>query len=467
MRRLIVTIGLILWGLMGIHAQDSNPDDAGSLRVQVNTITPYVGEPVIYTVRTSINERIDPSVYRLQPPTFNGLGQASTLPPPRTETETRDGITYNVTVQDYVLYPLRAGDVDIEPFELEIGATAFTDNQFLRSNRISLNVQALPDDAPDSFDNAVGQYDITETLTPDTIQRGQPTTLRITIEGSGNIEQISAPELALDDTWRIFDDGSTYQQDTVQVGSKTFQWTIIPDASGVLTLPPVEFSFFNPQTGSYEERFTRALSLTVESAVGATEVNNTVPTAANTTIAPTVPPTQPPPATNTPIVPDTTFDERDDAPALTLKDVPDRYVPITPEREFWLLWLIAPMLFVLMLTIMALLGRFGHRQTGSAVLRQTANRLKRVRTISDLKEAYAEVNDIIMQYLSYRANTPITDANLDEILSQLPLEVQKHVEYCLTEAESGQYAPVSEKDLLLLVSRTRQTLREVDRAWRT
>jgi hypothetical protein len=124
---------------------------------------------------------------------------------------------------------------------------------------------------PADFTGAVGNYTMTATAGPTTVTVGDPITVRVQISGRGALDSLTLPA---QDAWHDF---KTYPP-TAKVeasddfgfqGSKTFEQIISPLNSDVHELPPLAFSFFNPDDGQYHTLTHAAVPLVVKAA-GAT-----------------------------------------------------------------------------------------------------------------------------------------------------------------------------------------------------
>ena len=56
----------------------------------------------------------------------------------------------------------------------------------VRSNSLQLDVQPLPQPAPEGFSGAVGQFELKSTLAPAQLKTGEPVTWTLTLSGTGN-----------------------------------------------------------------------------------------------------------------------------------------------------------------------------------------------------------------------------------------------------------------------------------------
>jgi len=134
-----------------------------------------------------------------------------------TVSEVIDGERYRVGVVKHVaLFPNRSGALEIPPLEVEAVVQvprrrssdpfdAFFRDPFgrsekyvLRSDPIPVHVDPLPPGAPDGFRGAVGTYRMNVSVDRTEAAVGDPVTLRVSIEGAGNVELLDAPDSAID-----------------------------------------------------------------------------------------------------------------------------------------------------------------------------------------------------------------------------------------------------------------------------
>jgi hypothetical protein len=124
----------------------------------------------------------------------------------------------------------------------------------LTAEGLPIEVRPLPtNNVPADFNGAVGSYSLNLALSTNTVTVGDPITLTVQIGGHGPIESLT---LSSPDKWRHF---KVYPPITkVETsdpfgldGTKTFEQAIIPENADMKELPPVTFSFFDPEQKSY------------------------------------------------------------------------------------------------------------------------------------------------------------------------------------------------------------------------
>jgi hypothetical protein len=133
------------------------------------------------------------------------------------------------------------------------------------------NVESLPlpeENKPANFSGAIGSFTMTATAGPTTLTVGDPITVRVQISGRGALDAVTLPT---QDAWRDF---KTYPATSkLEIsdqlgfqGTKTFEQIISPQNSDVHELPPLTFSFFNPDDGQYHTLTHGAVALVVKAA---------------------------------------------------------------------------------------------------------------------------------------------------------------------------------------------------------
>ncbi|HEV2331259.1 MAG TPA: BatD family protein [Verrucomicrobiae bacterium] len=150
----------------------------------------------------------------------------------------------------------------------------------MATDPVSATSVPLPSvNVPPDFNGAVGDYTMSVNAGPTNIAVGDPVTVRVQISGRGSFDSISLPSHADWHDFKIFTPTSkTETSDGLgDEGSKTFEEIVTPENANIHELPPISFSFFNPDDGNYHTLTQQAMPLLVTSA-GATPV----PTVAGT-----------------------------------------------------------------------------------------------------------------------------------------------------------------------------------------
>ena len=150
-----------------------------------------------------------------------------------------------------------------------------------------INVQSLPlpdENVPTNFNGAVGDYQMAVTAGPTNVTVGDPITVRVQISGSGALDALKLPDQSGWSDFKLFPPTQkTDLSDQLGLeGTKTFEEIVTPQNTDVHALPPISFSYFNPDDGQYHTLTQPSEPLVVRSA-GATPLpvitanNNSAP----------------------------------------------------------------------------------------------------------------------------------------------------------------------------------------------
>ena len=235
----------------------------------------YVGEVVPVELRFYF--RADIAFSDLQRPSFGGDGfTAAPLTEPEQTEQFLENIPYNVVTFRSAITPVKVGEIEIPPAAMEgrmmtagapQGMDPFFDQFFrnfpmpglgraevieARTGSRKLEVKALPSEGrPGSFAGAIGQFTLSAQAAPKKTAASEPVTLSLAVEGRGNFEAVSAPELTGEDGWRVYAPKESFAStDTTgfgnSSGTKTFEIAMVARRDQTST-PGAEFSYFDPQ----------------------------------------------------------------------------------------------------------------------------------------------------------------------------------------------------------------------------
>lgn len=134
----------------------------------------------------------------------------------------------------------------------------------LSSPKVSINVLPLPAQGrPGDFNGAVGSFNFNVEVSPLKVNVGDPITLKMKIEGEGNLDTVTAPVLESKGSFKVYEP-EVRQENNV----KTFTQVIIPQSEKIKNIPRISFSFFNPEDARYHTITKGPFSITVKPAVG-------------------------------------------------------------------------------------------------------------------------------------------------------------------------------------------------------
>ncbi len=250
---------------------DDVADESLHLVAEVSKGNPYLNEAVTVVYKLYVSPDIKVTNYRpLDNPTYNNFWSQDI---PVTEhtvlNGTYEGKPYRyVVLKRVVLYPQKAGKLDIEPLSLEIFVDVPTNRRDFFGGRIytqtsktvsagkrTINVKALPEAGkPANFSGAVGEFDFSVTTSKTQLNAAESLQARVEISGKGNLKLFQLPEPVLPSALEVYEpeyDENIRTYSTGMEGKVANNYTIVPSFRGKYPIPSIAFSYFDPKTEQY------------------------------------------------------------------------------------------------------------------------------------------------------------------------------------------------------------------------
>jgi len=343
-------------------------------------------------------------------------------------------------------YPLRVRQSHVallgHPFEVvesrPISATVEDSN---------ITVVPLPAEGrPNSFRGAIGQYSMSVTAEPTDVRVGDPIVLTLTIRGTGRMDTLRAPRLArqrpLTTHFRVPDEELG---GIVGGAAKQFSQRIRPKHYEVTQIPPIEFSYFDPDAEQYVTLKSEPIPLSVEESIRPmmSEIMD-----ANSL--------------------STVRTELTIAESGLLANHHDMEALLRPQSlafgaGTWLILVLGPLLY----TACLLLSCYNAQTAGNASLRRrrTARRkaitaLRRASDESDIVNTASCVAAAVRGYVADRFNLPGHAVTSDEAVQQLrihnmPEAIINEAQTLLSKCEAIEFSSVQDKGTHELIAQAR------------
>lgn len=248
------------------------------IRALIDKNKVYAGEQVTVTYKlyTRLNIASQMSISKL--PQYQGFWVE--------EIETSSNISFNTEIVDgkqfsvgilkrAALFPTQTGKLEVTPFELNVPVRiqkkrnpnnlwddffgdpfgrGETIEYLAKSNTAFIEVIPLPENGkPESFKGAVGKYDFNAFLDKNETMTNEPISLKLKINGRGNIKLLEMPSIELPTGFEKYDPKINEQisrSGTIS-GTKEAEYLFVPRIAGTREIKPIEFAFFDPAKKSY------------------------------------------------------------------------------------------------------------------------------------------------------------------------------------------------------------------------
>jgi hypothetical protein len=255
-------------------------------RISVDKTNVSKGEQILATVKLYITQNIPLNGFEeVKLPSYEGFWTKDIEVPTQVNfnREVYNGKIYQVGIlKKTILFPQQTGNIRIDPFEITClirqrvrQQQGFFDDFFdnyrvvkakVVSDAVSINVKDFPNQ-PSNFSGAVGNFNLNSSLDKTNVKSNEAVTLKLVVNGSGNLTLIKAPKIDLPQDFESYEPKTSdhvIASDNGLNGSITFEYLFIPRFAGNFTIPPIDFVFFNPSSRQFETRSTNAFNIQVE-----------------------------------------------------------------------------------------------------------------------------------------------------------------------------------------------------------
>lgn len=238
------------------------------VRAIANKESVYIGEPVVLTYKVYLSTNNVRTYDVPDVPSYNGFwAQDIKIPQINLKQERYKGKTYNVgVIKRVLLTPQKTGKLEIDPLNVEFLVRVRTKgfgffdnfkdvNVPISSNESKITVNALPKGKPSNFSGAVGSFRMDTKLNEEEINVNDAVTLKVKISGEGNLKFIDVPTVNVPQDIESYDPKESENisiKGSQFVGSKSYEYVLIPRFPGEYKIESVEFSYFDIKDRKYK-----------------------------------------------------------------------------------------------------------------------------------------------------------------------------------------------------------------------
>ena len=438
------------------------------LTLSVGKTRAYVNEIIPVTVRLYVN-RLNMSDIQL--PTFDQEGfSKAEFKEPKLYKEELSGLIYDVLEFKTNIFATRPGDYRFGPAKVKCNLVVkkrirrtpssiddfferdgFSDSFFedffthverypleLKSQDSPLMVSPLPGAGrPKDYSGAVGDYQFIFSASPTKVKIGDPVTLNMSINGTGNFNTVLVPKLENTEGFKLYE-----PEVKTEAYSKTFRQALIPESDQITQTPTARFSYFDTNRKAYQTILQGPIPLDVEE--GKEEA--------------------PAQVVGVPVATGPEHEElrRD---IIYIKDSPGRIVKIgyrIYKNKIFLAGLAIPFLFLITLyTIhrrterLRRDTRYARRLRALRLAKRVSVTLKRHLNINDPKIFYEALFKALQGYLADRLHMPrggITTDIVDAALGVkgIDVEILKKVEGLFNTCDQARFARLEISELKMM-----------------
>jgi uncharacterized membrane protein len=326
----------------------------------------------------------------------------------------------------------------------------------IQSEPITIDVREFPEGAPRSFKGAVGDFRISYSMPSSEIESNTADQFELTISGNGNLKFITAPRISLPESFELYD---TKIEDNIKAaatgtsGSVTYTYPFVARSAGEFTIPAIEFSYFDPQRGTYKTLSTEPYTITILD-------DGTAPVQSNAG----------------------GYNNYGSTMRQLDKDV--RFIhmgalPTAPAAPFifsptyWLIVVILVAIFVVIYVLMRKRIRDNRNIVARRMKRADKVAIQRLRMAErSMKEGnrhsfYEEMLRAMWGYISDKFNIPVANLTKEKIREELyrrGVEMSVAEEFCeiISRSEEAQYAPTTDGDMSVVYAEAIDVMSKIE-----
>ncbi|PTT38898.1 hypothetical protein DBR28_07965 [Chryseobacterium sp. HMWF028] len=178
----------------------------------------------------------------------------------------------------FMVFPNEAGYVEVPGVSASV--ITYSNKAKIVSNKVKINVRKLPEGAPESFKNAVGNFNVNVyNASKEKPEAKKPLNVVVKVSGEGNLPDMELPKIAASPDYEVFAPKITSKVSPGSTGMKgeiLANYVIIPNKSGAISIKTEQFAFFDPESKEYVDLGQKTLDLNAFSHDQILEARSTV-----------------------------------------------------------------------------------------------------------------------------------------------------------------------------------------------
>lgn len=257
------------------------------MRASVSKTSVYEQEAIVYTVKLYTTYEVIKFLGATAAPKFDGfVVEESDDVSKSFAFEDHNGKVYKTAViARYVIFPQKPGKLKIQGNTYTVSTDTYNyyhdsymyfQNMVVKypiqlnvtPNDLVIDVKPLPTPVPANFIGGVGQFAISAEMPQTSLSTNSAASLVYHVSGQGNIKYVKLPELStfLPKQFEVYSPKENVDAKVAGnnvSGTANFDYLIMPQEAGDFSIPPIEFYYFNPETGNYVPVKTKGFDVTV------------------------------------------------------------------------------------------------------------------------------------------------------------------------------------------------------------
>ncbi|MFC1712862.1 BatD family protein [Candidatus Poribacteria bacterium] len=231
-----------------------------SLEILADKKTAYINEGIPLAIRLYVRSGVQVQEISRRPELPSAGFSVLPMGSPSQRATTINGVRFAVVDFSTTVYPVKSGELTLGPAEMDC-RVVIRSSQSRRGTRANLNIKSEPytitvnplptAGQPTDFSGVVGRYSLNVEAKPTSLKVGEPITLTMIIQGTGNIDAVDIPIITDLTQFKLYDPQINVKKNA-NTGMKTFEQVLIPESADIEAIPEIQFSYFDPDVGQYK-----------------------------------------------------------------------------------------------------------------------------------------------------------------------------------------------------------------------
>ncbi|MCH7228122.1 hypothetical protein [Haloferula sp. A504] len=182
------------------------------------------------------------------------------------------GSRYYAVSYPSTLSATREGPVQLGPAKLRLitvqrsirdFGSAFYAKTNLTVPALELEARALPEGAPEGFEDAVGKFELSVTAAETEVREGDPINVNVIVSGTGNLDTLDCPQPISSEGWKLYPPSSVDLSERRAISGaasfRQFMRPLVPQPQ----IPPFRLVYFDPDEESYVRLLSEPIALDI------------------------------------------------------------------------------------------------------------------------------------------------------------------------------------------------------------
>ena len=258
------------------------------ISAELNKDKVYLGEQITLTYK--IYRKVECSIEPFEIPKFPGFWAEEIFRPNQIKFKNiaLNGVNYQEgTLYKVALFPISGNEHVLQPLSVKVKKQknkkrnnrdpffnpffdsffTETETKILKTQDHKVAIKKYPSPRPSGFTGGVGSFKIFTETDVDSTNVNEAVTLKISIDGTGNMGLFTLSKIKFSDEIDQFPPKERFEKNVFRdelSGKMTWEYILVPRLPGKLTIPPIALTYFNPKLEKWQRLKSKPQSVFVK-----------------------------------------------------------------------------------------------------------------------------------------------------------------------------------------------------------